>query len=256
MEERIVVEYFVPLLIDGRETRYSVSTIGRIKNDETGKFLKPILSGKYYIVNLRLDKYEQITRLIHRLVAETFIPNPEHKRTVNHKQGNAKGKLMNTVDNLEWATYEEQSFHAYKNGLKGMGDNNSLSTHTEKEAREVCELIQSGYNDAYIITRGFDQSFVRKIRNKISWKNISAEYDFPYERPIFSNRGYLSADDKDKIYDIFMDNPNYSIKEVIKLMKLPVNKNIRRVTKDLKYRVMELSKVQRLSKTEPEMGNK
>lgn len=50
---------------------------------------------------------------IHRLVAQAFIPNPEGKRTVNHKDLN---KQNNHVSNLEWATYGENLKHSWQNG--------------------------------------------------------------------------------------------------------------------------------------------
>lgn len=69
------------------------------------------------------------TFLVHRLVAETFIDNPENKPTVNHIDGN---KLNNCVDNLEWATFHEQEVHSFANGLnyarKGEQANRAILT--------------------------------------------------------------------------------------------------------------------------------
>ena len=54
------------------------------------------------------------TKMIHRLVAENFIPNPENKKYINHIDGN---KLNNNKDNLEWSTNSENVKHAIKTGL-------------------------------------------------------------------------------------------------------------------------------------------
>lgn len=52
---------------------------------------------------------------VHRLIAETFIPNPGNLPCVNHKDGN---KQNNAVDNLEWCTKAENTRHSYRKGLQ------------------------------------------------------------------------------------------------------------------------------------------
>lgn len=54
------------------------------------------------------------THLVSRLIATAFIPNPEEKEFVNHKNGNP---LDNSVENLEWTTRQENQRHAFENGL-------------------------------------------------------------------------------------------------------------------------------------------
>jgi hypothetical protein len=52
---------------------------------------------------------------VHRVIAETFIPNPNNLPCVNHKDGN---KTNNSVENLEWCTHSENTLHSFKNGLQ------------------------------------------------------------------------------------------------------------------------------------------
>lgn len=67
----------------------------------------------YYQVIFRVGGKRKYIR-VHRLVAETFIPNPNNFPMVNHKDGN---KLNNRVDNLEWCTNSYNTQQAYNSGL-------------------------------------------------------------------------------------------------------------------------------------------
>jgi len=84
---------------------YWVSNLGRVKNKH-GRILKPEIRNGYYSVDLMSNKKRYKCR-IHRLVAETFISNPENLPMVNHKDEN---RLNNRVENLEWCdnTYNSQ----------------------------------------------------------------------------------------------------------------------------------------------------
>ena len=90
---------------------YEISTDGQIRNKKIGKTLKQRKdSNGYLLVNLCRNSKVQTFR-VHRLVAQTFIPNPQNKQTVNHKDHNRQN---NHVENLEWATHEEQCNKTWK----------------------------------------------------------------------------------------------------------------------------------------------
>lgn len=115
----------------GYEGLYQVSNLGRVKSLARFKLnhgkLKPIperilkpwemskqTNGQAYMMVSLYQNAKRKSALVHRLVAEAFIPNPENKPTVNHKNGD---KYNNQVDNLEWMTQRENLLHAYKMGL-------------------------------------------------------------------------------------------------------------------------------------------
>lgn len=85
---------------------YEVSTFGNVRNKKTGRILKPANMGGYYGVGLSNIKTK--TFQVHRLVAQTFIENPENKAHVNHKD---KNSLNNHLTNLEWNTPKENNIH-------------------------------------------------------------------------------------------------------------------------------------------------
>lgn len=116
------------VLIKGLD-HHTVTEHGVVTNQKTGTVLTPnIRKNGYYLMTI-WEQNKCYKKYLHRILAEAFIPNPEHKRTVNHKDGN---KLNNNLSNLEWATHSENISHAHRTGLnKGRG---ILSNEQIKEA--------------------------------------------------------------------------------------------------------------------------
>ncbi len=128
--------------IFGFEGLYQISNFGRVKSFYVRKgkqgilILKPHLTRNGYL-NIKLNKNgEGKDFLIHRLVAQAFIPNPENKSTVNHKDGN---KFNNCVENLEWQTQSENNHHAVNTGLSKSGEDCKFSKLTNEQVRYIRE---------------------------------------------------------------------------------------------------------------------
>lgn len=101
----------------GRDLDYSVSTDGQVRNDIRNTILTPRSDNEYQVVSLSIGNGIMKPYRVHRLVALAFIPNPENKPYVNHKDGI---RYHNAVDNLEWVTPQENAQHARDTGLIGI----------------------------------------------------------------------------------------------------------------------------------------
>lgn len=112
--------------IPGYEGLYSISNIGRLRNDKTNRLLKPWIDKDGYLVyDLTKNKVKKHYRA-HRLVAQTFIPNPNNYPLVNHKD---EDKTNNKVSNLEWCTLEYNLNYGTRTERSALKHSKSISKY-------------------------------------------------------------------------------------------------------------------------------
>ena len=143
---------------------YEITRDGKVINKHTGHTLAPQPNGKGY---LRVSIGKKLM-FIHRLVAEKYIPNPENKPQVNHKDGN---KLNNCVDNLEWVTNQENRNHAVDNDLQVTGERCSWAKLTEENVKEI--RANPGYENEYWARKfKVSRGTINDVVNYRTWKHV------------------------------------------------------------------------------------
>ena len=144
------------------EGLYKVSNLGKILSlnyQNTGKpgLMNPY-GGKDGYLRVKLYKNkEKKTCKVHRLIAQTFLPNPENKPCINHKIEGDEGKKINMVifnedgtinkekSTIEWATYEENNNYATRNERAGKAISKVKKGITNgKKSKPVLQLSLSG----------------------------------------------------------------------------------------------------------------
>jgi len=155
---------------------YEISNYGEIRNKKTDKILKAWSTERGYPrVDLCKDGNKKPYR-IHRLVTKYFVPNPQNKTYVNHKDGNKKN---NRADNLEWCTAKENTTHAIKNGLLKpinfyqKGENHPNARLSNKDVVAIKKAIKSD-TDSSEIYKNFDitKSQLCDIKHGRKWNHI------------------------------------------------------------------------------------
>lgn len=161
---------FVYINFPGKENVYIINEKGIVLLRSNFMILKTNLDKKNYVrvntsywKNKHLIKYKRL----HRLVAETFIPNPLNLPQVNHIDGN---KLNNNVSNLEWCTNEYNMQHAVENNLRPNGESCFLSKLKEEDVKDI---LKSKFSTSSLAKKfNVNYSTIKSITNRFTWKHV------------------------------------------------------------------------------------
>lgn len=116
---------------------------GRIYSNKVNRFLRPTFDKKgYMVVSLTNEKRKSKQYKLHRLLALSFIPNPNNLPQVNHKDGN---KGNNSLNNLEWCDNSYNQLHSYKIGLHKPYSQKSTKRKNAKLSKEDVLFIRKHY---------------------------------------------------------------------------------------------------------------
>lgn len=170
--------------IPGWEDRYEASTLGRIKSRTTTvkncrganmvypeRLRKPALHpGGYLSLSLSRDGIDT-THLVHRLVALTFLGEPEPGQQVNHIDGD---KQNNRADNLEWVTQHENMRHAADTGLlaPARGEAAGNAKLNRRQVREIRALLKTKPVREIAKRFGVSPRAVVSIRTGRTWRHV------------------------------------------------------------------------------------
>ena len=147
------------------EGLYQVSNLGKVKSlnynkSRKEKILKPQSDKKGYLMVKLCKEGKRKTCKVHRLVAKAFVPNPENKPQVNHKD---EDKTNNKVENLEWMTARENSNHGTRTERMAKSQ-----TNNKKQSKPIYGInIKTNEKIEFSSTReagrnGFDASAIVK----------------------------------------------------------------------------------------------
>ena len=165
--------------IPGYEGKYAATEDGKVwsypKGNHNGKFLKHGLSRKGYAqVNLL-----GCTKQVHRLIAITFIPNPENKPQVNHIDG---VKLNNDVSNFEWATNESNMEHAVNLGLYKTEKARISSVKNGKSVNSILKNKINGKKKRYNTFEFIENIRKEYIETKCTQRFLALKYNIGYKQ--------------------------------------------------------------------------
>ena len=158
--------------IEGYEGIYEGHSNGLIWSFISDRYLSGKAGTRGYCLNVLVNNGVKSPVSVHRLIATLFIPNPESKPYINHKNGI---KNDNRVENLEWCTQQENVSHAFKNGLIVIpkGEKNWMHGRLGKDSTKGKPVIQKEFKTGKVVSR-YGSARQAAIKNGYSSSSITA----------------------------------------------------------------------------------
>lgn len=128
---------------------FEVSTIGNVRLTNRERFIKPCNNGNGYMYVTKVLGSKKKHYYVHRLVAATFLENPNNLLEVNHKDGN---KENNAVSNLEWCSRRDNAIHAIRTGLKKPSEKQKAVAR--ETAKRSLPAMREGWEKWYATEEG------------------------------------------------------------------------------------------------------
>ena len=186
--------------VNGYEGIYEVSNLGNIRSLKFNKIknIRPGLNTSRYFVVVLCKNNTQITKKLHRLIAKSFIDNPENKPCINHKDGN---KVNNIVSNLVIC-------NNYMMGIAiGAGRSSSALFNTI----EKCEIFNNGINGVYAYSYPSSPVSDNQIKYCRIYNNSRYGIEFSYFGNEISNNIISDCDIFKNEYGIFLNHSNNNL---------------------------------------------
>ena len=151
--------------IHGYNGKYKIDDLGRVYSEF--KIITPYDNGHGYLAVKLWKNGECKQHYIHRLVAETFIPNPNNYPEINHIDGD---KRNNAVSNLEWCNRKMNVQHSYDTGLKPKGEKHFKHKLTENQVAEIRAARDKISQRELANKYGVSQTLIYSIQTNKCWK--------------------------------------------------------------------------------------
>lgn len=211
-----------PLYINNIKTNYVISKYGNIFNINRNHLMTPYLSNSgYKVVKITIPGINiSKNYFLHRLIAQTFIPNPKNLPYINHIDAN---KLNNNINNLEWCTPEHNVHEAIRLNLmnyKYDDEHHGSKLSSEEVENIIIEYLNGKEPKEIYKEKGLNKNLVNQIIRGVSYKKITSKYNLHGK----NRRSRFIDEYKPKIFNL-LDKGEMSVKKICKILDIDYKTN-------------------------------